>query len=90
MKNSNILKCFGFESLVGGSSLVSITLIIMGVVILVVGQLFNLVIAVFEPGIQGARHLYVEFFSKFYFGNGKQFSPFGSHRRYTLKKFDKK
>jgi len=64
--------------------------IILGVVILVVGQLFNLVIAVFEPGIQGARLLYVEFFSKFYFGNGKQFSPFGSHRRFTLKKFDKK
>ena len=64
--------------------------IIMGVVILVVGQLFNLVIAVFEPGIQGARLLYVEFFSKFYFGNGKQFSPFGSNRRFTLKKFDKK
>ena len=36
--------------------------IIMGVVILVVGQLFNLIIAVFEPGIQGARLLYVEFF----------------------------
>ena len=64
--------------------------IILGVVILVVGQLFNLVIAVFEPGIQGARLLYVEFFSKFYFGNGKQFSPFGSNRRFTLKKFDKK
>jgi V/A-type H+-transporting ATPase subunit I len=64
--------------------------IILGVIILVVGQLFNLLIAVFEPGIQGARLLYVEFFSKFYFGNGKQFSPFGSNRRFTLKKFDKK
>lgn len=64
--------------------------IIIGVVVLVVGQLFNLIIAVFEPGIQGARLLYVEFFSKFYFGNGKPFSPFGSNRRFTLKKFDKK
>jgi V/A-type H+-transporting ATPase subunit I len=65
-------------------------IIILGGVILVVGQLFNLIIAVFEPGIQGARLLYVEFFSKFYFGNGKPFSPFGSNRRFTLKKFDKK
>jgi V/A-type H+-transporting ATPase subunit I len=64
--------------------------IIFGVVILVVGQLFNLIIAVFEPGIQGARLLYVEFFSKFYFGNGKPFSPFGSNRHFTLKKFEKK
>ena len=64
--------------------------IILGILILVVGQLFNLVIAVFEPGIQGARLLYVEFFSKFYFGNGKPFSPFGSNRRFTLKKFDRK
>jgi V/A-type H+-transporting ATPase subunit I len=64
--------------------------IILGVIILVVGQVFNLVIAVFEPGIQGARLLYVEFFSKFYFGNGKPFSPFGSSRHFTIKKFDKK
>ncbi len=65
-------------------------IIILGVIILVFGQMFNLVIAVFEPGIQGARLLYVEFFSKFYFGNGKPFTPFGSKRNYTLKKFDKK
>ncbi|MEM0140113.1 MAG: V-type ATP synthase subunit I [Ferroplasma sp.] len=64
--------------------------IILGIIILVAGQLFNLIIAVFEPGIQGARLLYVEFFSKFYFGNGKQFMPFGSRRNFTLKKFDRK
>ncbi len=64
--------------------------IIMGILILVFGQMFNIVIAVFEPGIQGARLLYVEFFSKFYFGNGKPFRPFGTDRSYTLKKFDKK
>jgi V/A-type H+-transporting ATPase subunit I len=63
--------------------------IILGVIILFVGQLFNLIIAVFEPGIQGARLLYVEFFSRFYFGNGKPFSPFGSRRIYTMKKFEK-
>ena len=61
-----------------------IVFILIGGIILVLGQVFNLAIAIFEPGIQGARLLYVEFFSKFYRGNGRQFRPFGSRRKYTL------
>ncbi|MDA4132778.1 MAG: hypothetical protein OK454_06605, partial [Thaumarchaeota archaeon] len=56
---------------------------IVGVIILVVGQLFNLVLALFEPGIQGARLIYVEFFSKFYHGQGRPFTPFKGKRVYT-------
>ena len=55
----------------------------LGVVILIVGHLFNIIIGVFEPGIQGSRLIYVEFFSKFYKGNGRAFKPFGSMRRFT-------
>ncbi len=65
----------------------SILLGLLGVVILVVGQIFNLVIALFEPGIQGARLIYVEFFSKFYTGNGKEFRPFAYKRQRTEPKF---
>ncbi|MDG6966249.1 MAG: V-type ATP synthase subunit I [Nitrososphaerota archaeon] len=57
---------------------------VVGVVILVVGQLFNLVLALFEPGIQGARLIYVEFFSKFYHGQGRPFTPFRGKRTYTV------
>ncbi|MCL4398613.1 MAG: V-type ATP synthase subunit I [Candidatus Parvarchaeota archaeon] len=61
----------------------SIPFIIGGVVILVFGQLFNIVIALFEGGIQGARLIYVEFFSKFFEGNGNMFKPFKIERRNT-------
>jgi len=65
----------------------SLLLGLIGTLILIVGQLFNIVIAMFEPGIQGARLIYVEFFSKFYSGNGREFSPFISNRKKTLNKF---
>ncbi len=58
--------------------------IFFGLVILVGGQIFNLVLGVFEPGIQGARLIFVEQFSKFYTGNGKAFRPFGSGRKHTM------
>jgi V/A-type H+-transporting ATPase subunit I len=57
--------------------------IIAGLVLLVFGQMFNLVIGVFEPSIQGVRLLYVEHFSKYYTGNGRPFTPFGTPRKYT-------
>lgn len=56
---------------------------IIGVVILFVGHLSNTILGVFEPGIQGSRLMYVEFFSKFYHGLGRPFKPFGIRRRFT-------
>src|SRR6267143_4973108 len=61
----------------------SIPFIVLGTMILFIGHIFNIIIGVFEPGIQGARLVYVEFFSKFYHGNGKAFRPFGTARKYT-------
>ena len=60
---------------------------VVGILILLVGQTFILLIAILEPGIQGARLIYVEFFSKFYEGNGHYFRPFSSRRKYTVPKF---
>ncbi|MGI0130373.1 MAG: V-type ATP synthase subunit I [Thermoplasmata archaeon] len=67
--------------LVAGGAIVGI---IAGLVIIVVGQSFNVILGVFEPGIQGARLIFVEYFSKFYTGNGKPFRPFGAARTHTL------
>ena len=61
----------------------SIAFGILGIMILLIGHLFNIIIGVFEPGIQGARLIYVEFFSKFYHGAGRPFKPFGNKRRFT-------
>ena len=71
---------------VAGANLVSHdpVLILFGLVILLVGQTFNLIIGVFEPGIQGARLIFVEYFSKFYHGNGRPFRPFKTERSHTV------
>ena len=66
---------------------IGLPLVALGSIILVVGHLFNIIIGVFEPGIQGSRLIYVEFFSKFYKGNGRGFKPFGSLRRFTENQF---
>ncbi len=63
-------------------------MVIFAAFILVLGQIFNLAIAIFEPGIQGARLIYVEFFSKFYHGNGRPFRPMGRSRKYTIRQYD--
>jgi len=78
------LKAFGL--FVAGAS-VGLPLIILGTMILFIGHMFNIIIGVFEPGIQGARLIYVEYFSKFYRGNGRAFKPFGSLRRFTENQF---
>lgn len=65
----------------------SVLLILGGIVLLIVGQAFNIIVALFEPGIQGARLIYVEFFSKFFEGNGKAFKPFMNQRKHTLTRF---
>ena len=58
--------------------------ILLGLIILVAGQGFNVILGVFEPGIQGARLIFVEYFSKFYSGNGRPFRPFGVARTHTV------
>jgi V/A-type H+-transporting ATPase subunit I len=64
-----------------------------GVVLLVAGHMFNLVLGILEPGIQGARLIYVEHFSKYLHGGGRLFTPFKGSRTHTtseLELMDKK
>ncbi len=75
-----VINSIGSGLVLGGT----IAGIVAGIVILVVGQSFNVILGVFEPGIQGARLIFVEYFSKFYTGNGQPFRPFGRARRHTI------
>jgi V/A-type H+/Na+-transporting ATPase subunit I len=58
--------------------------VLLAAIVLVGGQAFNVILGVFEPGIQGARLIFVEHFSKYYTGNGRPFRPFGAPRTHTL------
>ncbi len=80
-----VINSVTYGMFVGASSGVALhaVYVAIAVVILLVGQMFNLVLGVFEPGIQGARLIFVEHFSKFYEGNGRPFLPFGSTRTHT-------
>ncbi|MCW1293867.1 MAG: V-type ATPase 116kDa subunit family protein [Candidatus Parvarchaeota archaeon] len=69
----------GFLSSLSGS----IPVLILGILLLIFGQIFNIILALFEAGIQGARLIYVEFFSKFLTGNGRLFKPFNIKRKLT-------
>lgn len=54
---------------------------IFGIILITVGHLFNIALGNFESFLQSLRLHYVEFFSKFYEGGGREFKPFGSKLR---------
>jgi V/A-type H+-transporting ATPase subunit I len=62
---------------------VGIVLIIVGVLVFIVGHLGNTALGLIGGGLQSLRLQYVEFFTKFYKGGGKKYSPFGMIKRFT-------
>ena len=57
--------------------------IIFGVVIIVVGNLFNIAISLLGAYIHDSRLQYVEFFGRFFEGEGELFTPIGSTHEYV-------
>jgi len=60
-------------------------LIILAALVFIVGQLFNLIIQSLGGMIHSIRLQYIEFFSKFFVGGGREFIPFGMERMYSIR-----
>jgi V/A-type H+/Na+-transporting ATPase subunit I len=60
-----------------------IILIIVGIVVFLFGHTLNTALGILGGGIHPLRLHYVEFFTKFYRGGGKRYSPFGMIRKLT-------
>ena len=59
---------------------------IMAALILILGHAFNLVVNTLGAFVHSGRLQYLEFFSKFFTGGGKEFRPFRSERRHSAMK----
>ena len=67
-------------SLIGSGN---VGLIILGIAIMVIGHVFNLAIGLLGAYIHDARLQYVEFYGRFYEGEGKLFTPLGSQHKHV-------
>lgn len=59
---------------------------VFAAIVLVAAHLFNLAMGILSVYIHNGRLQYVEFFGKFYTGEGSLFVPFGSDTKYVLVK----
>lgn len=60
----------------------NVALVILAVILMVVGHGFNLAIGLLGAYIHDARLQYVEFYGRFFEGEGELFAPLGSNHKY--------
>jgi V/A-type H+-transporting ATPase subunit I len=58
-------------------------LALVGIVVLILGHALVLILGISSAGLQAVRLEYVEFFTKFYSGGGREYAPLGHERRFT-------
>ncbi len=75
---AQIVSKYSIQFITGGNAM----LIILGVVLMLVGHAFNLAIGLLGAYIHDARLQYVEFYGRFYTGEGELFTPLGSTHRH--------
>jgi len=64
-------------------TITGVIFILLGVVVFIGGHLMNMVLGILGGSLHSVRLHYVEFFTKFYKGGGKKYSPLGLTRRFT-------
>ncbi len=55
---------------------------VFGALVMILGHAFNIAMGVLGAYIHDSRLQYIEFFGKFYTGEGNKFTPFGSETKY--------
>ncbi|MDE6411127.1 MAG: V-type ATP synthase subunit I [Clostridia bacterium] len=78
---AEIISGYALTGYGGGTGMImsgNIGLIILGVVLLLVGHILNLALSLLGAYIHDARLQYVEFYGRFYEGEGELFAPLGS------------
>ena len=76
---AKIIADYGGDFVISGNVLFAI----LGIVLLVVGNAFNLVMSLLGAYIHDARLQYVEFYGRFYEGDGELFKPLGGEHKYV-------
>lgn len=83
---ANLISSYAVTGMNGGVGFLmsgNAGLIILGVFLILVGHAFNLAISLLGAYIHDARLQYVEFYGKFYEGEGELFRPLGSEKKYV-------
>ncbi len=79
---AQIVSSYSIDFITGGDPVFAV----IGVLLMIVGHAFNLAIGLLGAYIHDARLQYVEFYGRFYEGEGELFTPLGSKRRYVALK----
>ena len=76
---AQIISHYSIMFITGGN----FALAILGIVLMVVGHIFNLAMGLLSAYIHDARLQYVEFYGRFFEGEGELFAPLGSAKKHV-------
>jgi V/A-type H+/Na+-transporting ATPase subunit I len=75
---ASVYLAFVVNQIAGGMFVKGGLWLALGVIILIIGHAVNLALGLMGPFLHSLRLHYVEFFTKFYEGGGRQYKPFGT------------
>lgn len=76
---AQIVSQYAIDFITGGNPI----FLVLGVVLMIVGHAFNIAMGLLGAYIHDARLQYVEFYGKFFEGEGELFTPLGSQHKYV-------